>query len=56
MGDAAVVQAMGDFCKAEFIIKKQLFCFLYLMNDDELLNGYAFHLGEDSGQVVIVIP
>ena len=55
MGDTAVMQAMGDLRKAELIVKHHLFCLFYLVDDDELLNGDAFHLREDACQVVVVV-
>jgi len=55
MGNTAVMQAMGNFGKGEFIIKQQLFCFLNFMDDDELLEGNAFNFGEDICQTGIVI-
>ena len=55
MGNAAVMQAMGNFGKRKFIIKQQFFCFLYFMDDYKLLDSDAFYFGEYSSQVIIVV-
>src|SRR5690349_3446390 len=55
MSNAAVMKFVRYFRKIQFIVKEQLFDLLDLVDNNVLLNGGSFYLGEDVRKVGVVI-
>ena len=53
MLQTAVVELTENLCKVQFIMKQKILYALYLMINDELLDGNSFYLRKNIGEVGI---